>query len=73
MMKVFLVNLDKRPDRLAFVSKQLDELGIPFERFAAIDGSKLTIETQTLFDVPKFILEQASSKISIALSGRNLS
>ncbi|WHP07362.1 glycosyltransferase family 25 protein [Acinetobacter corruptisaponis] len=58
MMKVFLVNLDKRPDRLAFVSKQLDELGIPFERFAAIDGSKLTMETQTLFDVPKFILEQ---------------
>ena len=57
-MKVFLINLDKRPDRLAFVKKQLDEQSISFERFAAVDGSKMTLETQTLVDVKRFIIEQ---------------
>jgi GR25 family glycosyltransferase involved in LPS biosynthesis len=36
--KVVVINLDKRTDRLEKISKQLDELGITFERFSAIDG-----------------------------------
>lgn len=35
--KVVVINLDKRTDRLEKISKQLDELGIVFERFSAID------------------------------------
>ena len=37
--KVVVINLDKRTDRLQKISKQLDELGIVFERFSAIDGT----------------------------------
>ena len=37
--KVVVINLDKRTDRLEKTSKQLDELGITFERFSAIDGT----------------------------------
>lgn len=37
--KVVVINLDKRVDRLEKISKQLNELGITFERFSAIDGT----------------------------------
>ena len=37
--KVVVINLDKRTDRLEKINKQLDELGITFERFSAIDGT----------------------------------
>ena len=36
-MKVYLINLDRHPDRLAHMRKQLD--AIAFERIAAVDGS----------------------------------
>jgi glycosyltransferase involved in cell wall biosynthesis/GR25 family glycosyltransferase involved in LPS biosynthesis len=36
--KVYVLNLDRRPDRLATVQVQMDELGITFERFVAVDG-----------------------------------
>lgn len=62
-MKVFLINLDKRPDRLAFVKNQLDNQNIDFERFVAVDGSKMTLETQTLVDVKRFIIEQKKEPV----------
>jgi glycosyl transferase family 25 len=37
-MKIYLINLDRHPDRLAHMRKQLD--GVAFERISAIDGSK---------------------------------
>jgi GR25 family glycosyltransferase involved in LPS biosynthesis len=37
--KVILINLDRREDRLEKISTQLDNLGITFERFSAIDGN----------------------------------
>ena len=36
-MKIFVINLEARPDRLAFMSEQLQSLR--WERFPAIDGS----------------------------------
>ena len=36
--KVFVINLDRRPDRLQRVVEQARSLGITFERFAAVDG-----------------------------------
>lgn len=40
---VYLINLDRRPDRLEKSKKQLDALGIEFERISAIDGQTLDI------------------------------
>jgi GR25 family glycosyltransferase involved in LPS biosynthesis len=36
-MKVYLINLDRHPERLAHMRKQLDE--VAFERISAVDGS----------------------------------
>ena len=44
-MKIFLINLDRRPDRLQFVASQLNNLQLDFERISAIDGEKINIET----------------------------
>jgi GR25 family glycosyltransferase involved in LPS biosynthesis len=37
--KIYLLNLDKRSDKLEIVSKKLKKRNINFERFSAIDGS----------------------------------
>ena len=38
-MKVYLINLDRREDRLAAVDQQLQSLGMDYERIPAVDGS----------------------------------
>ena len=38
-MLILLINLGRRPDRLEFMTAQLDALGLPFERIEAIDGN----------------------------------
>ncbi len=43
-MKVYLINLDRSPDRLNFFQSQADRLGLPFERISAVDGRRLTAE-----------------------------
>ena len=42
MMKIFLINLDKNPNRLAASKAQLDALGVEFERVRAVYGRDLT-------------------------------
>ncbi|MFG1280092.1 glycosyltransferase family 25 protein [Xanthobacter autotrophicus] len=37
-MQILLINLARRPDRLAFMRSQLDALGLAFERIEAVDG-----------------------------------
>ncbi|HVV64263.1 MAG TPA: glycosyltransferase family 25 protein [Rhizomicrobium sp.] len=37
-MRIHLVNLKRRPDRLAAMTAQLDRLGLSFERFDAVDA-----------------------------------
>ncbi len=37
--KTFLINLDRRPDRLAIVNNECVKFGVKFERISAIDGS----------------------------------
>lgn len=41
-VKIFLVNLDRNPERLAFMDEQLQRLGIGYERISAVDGRKLS-------------------------------
>lgn len=40
-IKTFVINLDRRPDRLHPLAERLRALHIDFERFAAVDGSAL--------------------------------
>lgn len=37
-MKVYCINLDRRPDRLAYMSELFGQLGVPFERIVAVDA-----------------------------------
>lgn len=37
---IYLVNLDRRPDRLAHMTGQLDAMGLTFERVPALDGAE---------------------------------
>ena len=39
MIKVFVINLDRRPDRLSSVTERLLRAGLSFSRFAAVNGS----------------------------------
>jgi GR25 family glycosyltransferase involved in LPS biosynthesis len=45
-MKIYLINLDRHPERLAHMRKQLN--GVPFERISAVDGSKDPTTTKGL-------------------------
>ena len=38
-MQTFLINLDRSPDRLAFMQEQADRMGIAFERIPGVDGA----------------------------------
>lgn len=42
--KVVVINLDRRKDRLEKVDAQLQELGIQYERFSAVDAKALDID-----------------------------
>lgn len=57
MLKTFLINLDRRSDRLIFVKRQLGNLGIDFERISAVDGNCLTDEQKVFLNQPRFALE----------------
>lgn len=36
--RIYLINLDRAPERLAFMAAQLERLNLPFTRFPAVDG-----------------------------------
>jgi glycosyl transferase family 25 len=41
---IYIINLDRSPDRLHYVSKQLSKIEAPCERIVAVDGSQLEVE-----------------------------
>ena len=49
-LQTWVINLDRAPDRLARVSAQLNELGLPFHRLVAVDARALTPEQSALLD-----------------------
>ena len=49
MLPCYLINLDRAPDRLAFISRRLDALGIQYTRLAAVDGNALSEESRASF------------------------
>ncbi|MFV0430750.1 MAG: glycosyltransferase family 25 protein [Alphaproteobacteria bacterium] len=40
-LSVYLINLDRSPDRLEKMTQKFNEVGLPFERFSGIDGKLL--------------------------------
>ena len=46
-MKTFLINLDKNADRLEYMARQLNGLGLSFERFPAVYGKALSAEERS--------------------------
>ena len=52
-LAVFVINLDARPDRLAFVADQLDREGLEFTRIAAFDGRKVDPGLIPEYDAPR--------------------
>lgn len=40
-MRVFVINLDRRVDRLDAISAMLSKVGLPFDRVSAVDGKEL--------------------------------
>jgi glycosyl transferase family 25 len=57
MLKIFLINLQKRTDRLNFISSQLNELGLNFEKITAIDGMTLPL-SYPIVNYQKFLINQ---------------
>jgi GR25 family glycosyltransferase involved in LPS biosynthesis len=43
-IRVFLINLERSPDRLIHATNTFKQVGLPFERIAAVDGTKLDME-----------------------------
>ena len=54
--KVFVLNLDRRQDRMEKISEKLNKLEIKFERFSAVDGENLDF-------TPKYINKPGSGLI----------
>ena len=48
MLPVYVINLDRRPDRWAAMSTQIDKLGVEATRIAAVDKHKLRIDDPAL-------------------------
>jgi glycosyl transferase, family 25 len=46
-MHVFLINLDRRPDRLLEMTRRLNAIGIEFTRVAAVDGRAIDVDAFT--------------------------
>ena len=67
MLKVFVINLKRRPDRLAEITAVLAPLGISFERIEAVDGKDFKHRHQHqiwlswLFNGFKFMLRGATA------------
>jgi glycosyl transferase family 25 len=51
MVPVIVINLARSPDRRSSIKAHLDEMGVPFGFFEAVDGTRLSPEELALLDV----------------------
>ena len=61
----FVVNLDRRPDRLEEVTKEMNYLGWDFERFPAIDTNSYMGITKSTFEIIKIAKERNYPRVMI--------
>lgn len=75
-VKIFLINLNRRPDRLQYVQHQMERLNLDFTRISAVDGQFLSMETQSLINIEQFIIETKKKpvlgELGCALSHRKV-
>jgi glycosyl transferase family 25 len=50
-ISIYVINLERSPDRLEKISEQLQQLNLPFERVTAIDGKLATPEQSQCLDL----------------------
>jgi glycosyl transferase, family 25 len=67
-MKIYLINLDRHPERLAHMRKQLN--GVAFERISAVDGLKDPTTTKGLSRFELACLESHKLAWRLFLNGR---
>ncbi|WP_228768488.1 glycosyltransferase family 25 protein [Shewanella sp. TC10] len=71
--KVFVINLDKSTDRMAFMQQQLNQLNIEYERVPAVYGKELSeAEISNIFD-KKTNLEKYDKVLNVGEIGCYLS
>jgi hypothetical protein len=61
----FIVNLDRRPDRLEEITKEMKYLGWDFQRFPAIDTNSYIGITKSTFEIIKIAKEQKYPRVMI--------
>jgi GR25 family glycosyltransferase involved in LPS biosynthesis len=64
--KVYIINLDKRTDRLASVKKECERVGLAFERFKAIEGNNRHLAfNKSQYNVLKLAVEQGAESVLV--------
>lgn len=61
----FVINLDRRPDRLESITKEMKYIGWEFERFPAIDTNSYMGITKSTFEVIKIAKEKKYPRVMI--------
>ncbi len=66
---VFVINLDRRPDRRDFMARQLDGMGVEWERFPAVDAAAVPeAEMAKTFDLDDPIIRMGPGSRGCTLS-----
>lgn len=68
----FVINLDRSADRMAVMARQCEALGIPYQRFPAVDGAKVSRRDLEKLATPLCRTFCTPSMIGCALSHMNL-
>lgn len=66
-MRIFVINLERRPDRLESIATRLNMLGLEFERVQAFDGMNNSVKH--LVSWPKAILFNYLQRPSLGVIG----
>jgi GR25 family glycosyltransferase involved in LPS biosynthesis len=61
----FVINLDRRPDRMESITKEMEYLGWEFERFSAIDTNSYMGITKSTLEVIKIAKERNYPRVMI--------
>lgn len=61
----FVINLDRRPDRMESITKEMKYIGWDFERFSAIDTNSYMGITKSTFEVIKIAKERNYPRVMI--------
>lgn len=61
----FVINLDRRPDRMESIVKEMEYIGWDFERFPAIDTNSYMGITKSTFEIIKIAKEKKYPRVMI--------